>query len=1207
MGSIVANKINLENLAAIYQELMVDKHITQANKVLDLIEKIKDQSFVISFSGHFSAGKSSMINQLLGEDLLPESPIPTSANIVKISAGSGYARVYFNKDEPMEYKEPYDLETIKSYCKDGDAITKVEISKDTTVIPANVSIMDTPGIDSSNDADRVMTESSLHVVDVMFYVMDYNHVQSEVNLQFLQEMQQRSKPIYIVINQMDKHREEELSFQQFDESVKQSLAQWGIIPEALFYTSLKSPNHELNQFSRVQNNLKELMKKKEDFVEQTVVNAVDTIIQEHKNWLQEEVQSKKEALQDELAGIEKIQLDPFLTKAKLDEVKQLPKKAEKEFRSIVDTTLNNAYLMPFNIREKAEAVLESEQNNFKVGLLFSKKKTDQERAERLQSFYSSFIETAEAAVQWKLRDKMKEWAKQFNVLTDQRIQTVIQDFSVSFPRERLTELIKSGAKNTNAYLLVYTDDVANEYKRQAKKEAYNILEQCLRQLEAKAKTETSRLEDSLRVSNRYEQLQLEIDQLDTGIEDRTRTLTELLTNDLSDSSFVDLVEKKLQTRKKQFRQGQGYMLSDTTERAEQQAKHQTQDRAEETMPLSVEDTIFRMNRAANLLKERNGFQSIRKNLLQKTDRLENRNYTVALFGAFSAGKSSFANALLGENILPVSPNPTTAAINKICPPTTENPHGTVRVKLKSLTKIVEDVSYIFEESLNEIKNIEVLLSWVKSRKNSVDLEHKHRSFLEALITGYDLLGEQLGKQMQVTLTEFPDYVAKESLACYVEWMELYYDCPLTRHGITIVDTPGADSVNSRHTDVSFDYMKEADAILFVTYYNHAFSKADREFLTQLGRVKDAFSLDKMFFIVNAADLAKTDSELKIVTDYVRDQLSPFGIYFPRMFPVSSHQAMKEKQGIIDGESGLSSFEKSFYHFIEEELSEIMVRSSLFDMKRALNVLDRYITSASLNRNEKMAVRAKYVEQKQRIENKMKTFANEAYEHAISQKIEKQVYYVRERVMIQFSDTFKENLNPATIQGNGKTAKLDVQKNLSRFIHELGFQLSQELQAVSLRIESFLTDKAQQFNEEMMMQTCAGEEELAFPDVEEKRFETQRFSEHLQIKENIVEQAASKFKNTKAFFEKNEKEVMKTYLKEVLYSPITDYLESNRKQVEAFYLKQWEQFVLQIKDQALDTAEQYFDGLLYTLSDNMDVSELKTTYKQLNELIPWDNE
>src|SRR5690606_40599854 len=48
--------------------------------------------------------------------------------------------------------------------------------------------------------------------------------------------------------------------------------------------------------------------------------------------------------------------------------------------------LKNAYLMPFETRELAEQFLEANQPNFKVGLLFSKKKTDIERENRLETF-----------------------------------------------------------------------------------------------------------------------------------------------------------------------------------------------------------------------------------------------------------------------------------------------------------------------------------------------------------------------------------------------------------------------------------------------------------------------------------------------------------------------------------------------------------------------------------------------------------------------------------------------------------------------------------------------------------------------------------------------------------------------------------------------------------------------------------------------------
>ena len=76
--------------------------------------------------------------------------------------------------------------------------------------------------------------------------------------------------------------------------------------------------------------------------------------------------------------------------------------------------------------------------------------------------------------------------------------------------------------------------------------------------------------------------------------------------------------------------------------------------------------------------------------------MDGQEFTVALFGAFSAGKSSFSNALIGEKVLPVSPNPTTAAINRIRPVSVGKEDGTADVRLKTEMRMMEDVVRSFE-------------------------------------------------------------------------------------------------------------------------------------------------------------------------------------------------------------------------------------------------------------------------------------------------------------------------------------------------------------------------------------------------------------------------------------------------------------------------------------------------------------------------------
>ena len=64
-----------------------------ASKLGQLLDKIEAGRMNIAFCGHFSAGKSTLINQLCGHALLPSSPIPTSANIVSIRNGAPGAHV----------------------------------------------------------------------------------------------------------------------------------------------------------------------------------------------------------------------------------------------------------------------------------------------------------------------------------------------------------------------------------------------------------------------------------------------------------------------------------------------------------------------------------------------------------------------------------------------------------------------------------------------------------------------------------------------------------------------------------------------------------------------------------------------------------------------------------------------------------------------------------------------------------------------------------------------------------------------------------------------------------------------------------------------------------------------------------------------------------------------------------------------------------
>ncbi|MER2090743.1 MAG: dynamin family protein, partial [Sporosarcina sp.] len=218
-------------------------------------EKLIDKEYTIGFAGHFSAGKSSMINALTGDDLLPSSPIPTSANIVKVrKTATDYAVIHMTDGTAVKYGGHGFPAAVKSFSKDGAAVSLVEIGHTESSLPAGITVMDTPGVDSTDDAHRLSTESALHLADLVFYTMDYNHVQSELNFRFTKELMRYNDNVYLIINQIDKHRDNELLFVDFKKSVEDSFNMWGVVPKGIFYTSLKDlelPNNDFNDVKAI--------------------------------------------------------------------------------------------------------------------------------------------------------------------------------------------------------------------------------------------------------------------------------------------------------------------------------------------------------------------------------------------------------------------------------------------------------------------------------------------------------------------------------------------------------------------------------------------------------------------------------------------------------------------------------------------------------------------------------------------------------------------------------------------------------------------------------------------------------------------------------------------------------------------------------------------------------------------------------------------
>lgn len=1200
-------------LLSAYAYLVEHNDRENAGKVRQLAGKLVNEEFAIAFCGHFSAGKSTIINRLAGENLLPSSPIPTSANLVKVKAGEAYAKVFFKNEKPRLYLAPYDYKMVKNYCKDGDQIQAIEISHSDSRLPRQTVIMDTPGIDSADDAHRIATESAIHLADLIFYVMDYNHVQSELNFMFTKELAEAGKEVCLVINQVDKHISQELSFAEFQTSVVQAFSAWGVKPAAIFYTSLKQDDHEYNQFPQLQDFLAERLKEKDSLLLQSIFHSLQKIIRDHldltKKKAEQELQPFREIL-DELPVKERDELTDNYTRLK-EESEALGggvEKAESEFDSEINKIMANAYLMPFQTRALAQAYLESCQPEFKVGWLFAKQKTLAERETRLKLFFQDILEKTKSQMEWHFRDFLLRFL-QAKKVENKELFAKIQSFTIGFSSELLTAAVKPEARLSGDYVINYTEQVANEIKRMAKSVLAELKHEILHALYDKNTILQLSLDQKSASMERYIAALEELKKYESAVRLEQTRLDTLLSraSEVQDDRFhlFDPEEEEFEVvygepeQAEQVQKASGRLADKPVRKEKTSLPAAPSDR--------MKHTAEKLKKTAQLVRGLPGFQKLAGELEEKAQRLAHKGFTVALFGAFSAGKSSFANALIGEKVLPVSPNPTTAAINKIKPVNKLYGHGAVLIKLKEEAAMLEDVNCALKpfdfhaESLADAMLRAEKLSGYLARQEAAG--KTHYAFLQAFMRGYAAFSGQLGTVLEKTLTEFGDYVAKEEKSCFVEWIDLYYDCPLTRQGITLVDTPGADSINARHTGVAFDFIKNSDAILFVTYYNHAFSKADREFLIQLGRVKDSFQLDKMFFIINAIDLADNREEKETVAAYVHEQLLKYGVRNPHLHSLSSLKALQEKQEKTAlPVSGMAAFEENFYHFITGDLANLAVAASENELCRVARLLEKLIDSTREDAVVKQQRRANIEAEKAGINAILGQQTVQNLKNRLSQETEELVYYIKQRVFLRFSDFFKEAFNSSVLRDDGRDLKKVLQHALDELLEQIGFEFAQEMRATTVRLDRFAEKNTAEYQTILSGMLRELNQDLSFSLFEfENKAQIDFETAFKDIPYGVFSKAMAYFKNPKTFFEKNESKLMSDELYRVLNTAADEYLQNEQKRIEAFYGKvmevQFEQLILQMTEQTDD----FYLSLLSALEGGVPASRLMEIRQSLTNL------
>src|SRR5699024_12714295 len=94
----------------------------------------------------------------------------------------------------------------------------------------------------------------------------------------------------------------------------------------------------------------------------------------------------------------------------------------------------------------------------------------------------------------------------------------------------------------------------------------------------------------------------------------------------------------------------------------------------------------------------------------------------------------------------------------------------------------------------------------------------------------------------------------------------------------------------------------------------------------------------------------------------------------------------------------------------------------------------------MDEQEKEKYRLLLLETKSELNQTIEEPQAELYSERISQRIDRQLHYVKERLSIRFHDLFKDRFNPVTISASGRKANQQLKDQLNILIDDTGYEL-----------------------------------------------------------------------------------------------------------------------------------------------------------------------
>lgn len=321
-------------------------------------------------------------------------------------------------------------------------------------------------------------------------------------------------------------------------------------------------------------------------------------------------------------------------------------------------------------------------------------------------------------------------------------------------------------------------------------------------------------------------------------------------------------------------------------------------------------------RKLSLTEKANVFSKMQENL--KNDILR-----IQVVGTVKNGKSSFTNALMGKEILPVDDIPCTAVVSEV--KYGEKEKAVVHFCSPIPTGLFDEIPKATREYIRKYND--------GKDANGGDVQ------IPPLEIPYNQLDEYVAipePSMDILTDEekLKEYRSKIDQESPYDVAELFIPAELLKNGTEIIDSPGLNE-SPKRTIVTLNYLEKADAVIYLLDASHPITLEEKKVvekqLLELG-------FTDMLMVANRIDLVRNKNRQIL---YIKAQVQGYTSN-KEVFGVSAKQALegiKDKNKELLDESGIPQFKEFLIDYLTRKKGCLKLKKPA---NHALNTIKKEI-------------------------------------------------------------------------------------------------------------------------------------------------------------------------------------------------------------------------------------------------------------------------